>query len=198
MVIIGVLGFKGSGKSTFGKYIQNKYKYKELSFASSLKDAISPIFGWDRQKLEGISQQDREFRETEDVFWAERLGVKCTPRWVMQNLGTDVIRKYFNNNIWIYSLERKLEEIKNKENVVITDVRFPDEIDFLKRKGAILVYIEREDSPEWFYDLEKVPKDLHISEWAWVEFKPKICIKNKGTKEMFYNEIENTLEKYLN
>ena len=187
-MIIGLIGFKGCGKNTVGEYLNRKYGYKQESFASSIKDIISPLFGWDRVKLEGITEDDRIFRETEDIFWSKRLGTKCTPRWVMQTFGTDIIRQHFNEKIWIYSLERRIRDYNN--NIVITDVRFPDEIDFLKNKGAILIYIERDEPPSWFYNIEKVPKDLHISEWAWVKYKPELCINNKGSREDLYFEID--------
>ena len=56
-----------------------------------------------------------------------------------------------------------------------------------------MIYVEREEPEDWFYDLTKVPKDLHISEWAWIKYLPKICIKNKGTKEELYKEIESKI-----
>jgi hypothetical protein len=193
-MIIGICGLKGSGKNTIGDYLKDKYNFKLLSFAGILKDVISIIFGWDRNMLEGITEEDRKIRETKDEWWSKRLGIDCTPRWVMQNLGTDVIRKYFNDNIWIYAMEKEMEKY---ENVVITDVRFTNEIEFLLSKNALLIYVEREEPQEWFHDLTKVPKELHISEWSWIKYKPEICVNNKGTLEELYVEIVNKLEKYI-
>jgi len=191
-MIIAICGFKGSGKNTVGDYIakKGKHDFKLLSFAAKIKDCISVIFDLDRNMLEGITEEDRKMRETRDEWWSKRLGIECTPRLLMQNLGTDVIRKHFNDNIWVYAMEKELEKY---ENVVITDVRFENEIEFLLSKNAILVYVEREEPEEWFYDLKKVPKDLHVSEWSWIKYKPEICINNKGTLEELYSEIDNKL-----
>lgn len=193
-MIFGICGAKGSGKNTIGEYLSTMYGFKCLSFASILKDVISIMFGWDRKMLEGLTEEDRIQRETVDEWWSERLSVKCTPRWVMQNLGTDVIRAYFNDNIWIYALEKQMA---NYEKIVITDVRFPNEIEFLLRKGAVLMYVDRNNSEEWINDPTKIPEDLHISEWAWVNYKPEICIKNIGSVHDLYTEIEVKLDEYL-
>jgi hypothetical protein len=192
-MIFGICGPKGSGKNTIGEYLSCLYGYKCLSFASILKDVISIIFGWDRKMLEGLSKEDRVWRETVDEWWSERLKIQCTPRWVMQNIGTDVIRKHFNDNIWIYALEKQMTMY---ENIVITDVRFPNEIEFLLEKGAVLMYANR-NCEEWIDDPTKIPRDLHISEWAWVKYKPEICIDNYDSIDVLHSEIENKLKMYL-
>jgi hypothetical protein len=187
---IGILGFKNSGKSEIGRYLQEKHGLINVSFAGTLKDSIAPIFGWPRDLLEGDTPESRLFRETPDPFWSEKLRCAFTPRWALQNIGTDVFRTHFNDKIWIYSFEKKIEGL---ENFVVTDVRFPDEIEFLKSKGVTLVYVERGIPPGWFYDIKNVPSDIHCSEYAWIQHIPKLCIKNNGTKKDLYDEIEKFL-----
>ena len=53
------------------------------------------------------------------------------------------------------------------------------------------------NSEEWINDPTKIPEDLHISEWAWVNYKPEICIKNIGSVHDLYTEIEVKLDEYL-
>jgi len=188
-MIIGICGFKGSGKDTLADWLVENKNFRKISFASVLKDIISILFNWNRKMMDGNTIEDRLFREKEDEWWSNKLGIKCTPRWVMQNIGTDLFRKHFNDNIWIFALEKRLHE-NIDINFVISDVRFPNEIKFLKSMNATLIYIEREDPEEWFYNLDKVPKDLHISEYAWIKHLPEICVKNKGTKEELYKNFE--------
>ena len=125
-MIIGICGFIGSGKDTVADYLVNFHEFRRESFANTLKDAISAIFGWDRTLLEGRTRVSREWREQEDEWWSQRLGIKITPRFILQNWGTDIIRKGFHDDVWIASLENKLR--KNSDNVVISDCRFPNEI----------------------------------------------------------------------
>jgi hypothetical protein len=188
-MIIGICGFKGSGKDTLADYLVENKKFTKISFASVIKDIISILFNWNRKMLDGNTIEDRLLREKEDEYWSVKLGIKCTPRWAMQIIGTDLFRKHFNDNIWIYALEKRLSENKDT-NFVISDARFPNEIEFLKSMNTTLIYIEREEPEEWFYNLDKVPKDLHISEYAWIKYLPEICIKNKGTKEELYRNFE--------
>ena len=101
-MIIVIAGLIGSGKDTTADYLVNVHGFRKESFAGSLKDAVSDIFGWDRVLLEGQTQHSREWREQIDEWWSERLEQpKLTPRWVLQYVGTDVMRKWFHNDIWV-------------------------------------------------------------------------------------------------
>jgi dephospho-CoA kinase len=53
MNIIGICGHIGSGKDTIADILIKEKGYIKLSFASSLKDAVALIFGWNRKMLEG-------------------------------------------------------------------------------------------------------------------------------------------------
>jgi hypothetical protein len=120
-----------------------------MSFAGSLKDAIAAIFNWDRELLEGSTKASREWREQVDPWWADRLGIPdLTPRWVLQQWGTEVARKGFHDSIWVMSLNRRLMEIK--DNVVLTDCRFPNELNAIKNAGGITMRTHRGSNPEWY------------------------------------------------
>lgn len=152
-MIIGICGLIGAGKDTIADYLVNIHQFKRESFAHTLKDAVAAVFGWDRELLEGRTRQSREWREQVDPWWAERLGLPdLTPRWVLQYWGTEVARKSFHDDIWIASLENKLR--KTRDDVVISDCRFPNEIRAIKNAGGIVIRVVRGPDPEWF-DLAK-------------------------------------------
>ena len=71
-----------------------------------------------------------------------------TPRWVLQYWGTEVARKAFHDNIWIHSVEHKL--MQSNDDIVISDVRFPNEIKSIKDAGGIVVRTQRGPTPEWY------------------------------------------------
>ena len=160
-MIIGVCGFIGSGKDTIADYLTNFHGYRRESFANSLKDAVSAVFGWDRTMLEGRTKEAREWREQVDPWWAARLNMPhLTPRWVLQYWGTEVCRKSFHDDIWIASVENKLRN--SKDDIVISDCRFPNEIKSIRDAGGIVVRVKRGDDPEWYKDA----CDANAVQWA--------------------------------
>lgn len=125
-MIIGLSGSIGSGKTTVATYIQSEYGYQPLSFATALKDTVSTVMRWDRELLEGTTQESREWRETVDQWWSNRLGIpNLTPRSVLQNLGTELFRNHFNPDIWVANIEQQLNLY---HNVVLTDCRYLNEL----------------------------------------------------------------------
>ena len=87
-MIIGITGLAGSGKDSAARIIMKKYpSYKKLSFASRLKDMVAALYKWDRDKLEGISEEDRAWREKSDPVLLNTFGRRITPRHELQLLG---------------------------------------------------------------------------------------------------------------
>jgi hypothetical protein len=210
-MIIGICGFIGSGKDTVADYLVNFHEFRRDSFAATLKDAVAAVFGWDRELLEGRTKEAREWREQVDPWWAERLKKpKLTPRLVLQLWGTEVCRKAFHDDIWIASVENKLRT--SKDNIVISDCRFPNEIKSIKNAGGKVVWVQRGALPEWYNDainfnrgernnitwatgrtrLERA--GIHVSETAWVGTKFDIIIDNNGSIEDLYTNIKNLVQ----
>jgi hypothetical protein len=208
-MIIGFVGFIGSGKDTGADYLVNFHEFRRDSFANTLKDAVAAVFGWDRVLLEGRTKQAREWREQVDPWWAERLGMpNLTPRWVLQYWGTEVCRKGFHDDIWIASLENKLRT--SKDNIVISDVRFPNEIKAIHNAGGKVIRVKRGPEPEWYEHAVNfnagphrlgwaIGKDaldkakVHASEYSWVGGDIDIVIENNGTIDDLYKQIHNIL-----
>lgn len=212
-MIIGITGFIGSGKDTVANYLVAKHGFVRDSFAGTLKDAVARVFGWDRELLEGLTPEAREWREQVDPWWANRLKIaNLTPRWVLQHWGTEVCRQGFHDDIWIASLENRLR--KTVDNIVISDVRFPNEIKTIRNAGGVVVWVQRGQLPEW-YDCalrentthedeqwlledahqlmpQRYPQ-VHKSEWAWIGQTFNYVIDNNNTVEQLYEQVNNLL-----
>jgi len=204
-MIIGICGLIGSGKDTVADYLVNFHEFRRESFAATLKDAVSAVFGWDRTMLEGRTKTAREWREQVDPWWAERLSMPTlTPRWVLQYWGTEVCRKAFHDDIWIASLENKLRN--SEDNVVISDCRFPNEIESICRAGGRIVWIKRGPVPDWYEVAQQANKGqnwaiqelktlgIHSSETAWIGTEFDVVILNDGSIEELYKQAEALLE----
>lgn len=202
MNLIGIVGFIGSGKDT----VANKFVEAGCihdSFANPLKDVCASTFGWDRALLEGDSTESREFRETPDMFWTRKTGIpNFTPRLALQLLGTDVMRNHFHQDIWIDSLEYRLRRKGESKCVVISDARFRNELDLIKNLGGKIIWVQREELPEWYETaktahsnaisrkiMETKYKDVYESEWNWAGYDVDYVIKNVGTLEELYKDV---------
>ena len=200
-MIIGICGFIGSGKDTVADYLVNFHEFRRESFANTLKDAVAAVFGWDRTLLEGRTKEAREWREQVDPWWAERLAMPTlTPRWVLQYWGTEVCRRAFHDDIWIASLENKLRT--SKDNVVISDCRFPNEIQSIRDAGGKIVWVQRGELPDWYdtaieanlghnYAVQDLKiRKIHASETAWVGTNFDTVIDNNRSIDDLYQQAK--------
>jgi len=204
-MIVGFVGFIGCGKDTAADYLVNFHGFRRDSFANSLKDAISNVFGWDRTLMEGRTKESREWRERVDPWWSQRLNIPhLTPRWVMQYWGTEVCRVGFHDDIWIASVENRIR--KTTDNIVISDVRFPNEVNAIHNAGGIVVRIKRGQDPDWYTDAENVnagPTNLswaiskqkiselniHASETSWIGSTIDYTIENNSSIDDLFQEL---------
>ena len=109
-----------------------------------------------------------------------KITKKSTIRDIMQVLGTDLLRQNFNNNIHVAAT---LGSIKENEKVIITDLRFPNELEAIKDRGGITIRINRPCSVcggVGYHKLDCRPSE-HISETALDNYEFDYVIENDGT-----------------
>lgn len=199
-MIIGLVGLIGSGKSTAANRLIKFHNFKEVSFASSLKDVVSIMFDWPRHMLEGNTMESRAWRDQIDEFWTRELGwdEAFTPRKALQYFGTNVIRNNLHQDFWVLRLKKSLMGIQG--NIVVSDCRFSNEIKMIKDMGGEVWQIQRGDLPVWFDEarifLKSKPNlsldqikalenkyGAHSSEWMWVSAEVDRKIYNNDLDE---------------
>lgn len=209
--LIGICGLIGSGKDTVGKVLVNEYGFSKLSFAGTLKDVTAALFDWDRDMLEGTTTETRAEREIIDPFWTEKLGRDWSPRIALQQMGTEVMRNHLHNDIWIMTLENKIRKL---DKIVITDCRFPNEIDFIKEHGEIWT-VNRGPNPTWWnhavkynnasdggkrllevQQIDPASLGVHASEYSWVGVDAKQTIDNNFTLGSLTNKVRGLVQRY--
>lgn len=207
-MIIGICGFISAGKDTAADYLVGFHGFRRDSFANTLKDAVSAVFGWDRELIEGRTPEARAWREQIDPWWAERLGMpNLTPRWILQYWGTDVIRDHFHDDIWIAALESRLA--RRSDHTVISDVRFPNEVRAIKAQGGKIIWIQRGPTPHWYEVAARANKGdvkarewlatngIHASEYSWAGTKFDNIIVNNGSIDSLYGQLKSLVQEDL-
>lgn len=166
--IIGIHSKARSGKDTIANFIlalRGGYIY---SFADPIRAMIAAI---------GIDMRDPYWQEhKEDLIPA--LGV--SPRRLMQTLGTEWGRNLINPNIWIIMATQNLLRFGN--GMIIPDVRFENEADWVRSNGGVLIHVERPNAPKI---------EAHDSEKG-VEFRADLGdlkIVNSGTLEDLHEKV---------
>ncbi len=134
--IICLGGKIGSGKDTTAGILVREYGFKQLSFASKLKDITALAFGWDRDMLEGNTNESRTWREEVDSTW------NITPRDALRKVGYEMFRQNICDDFWIRIMQQQIDKIDKDQDIVISDVRFENEMEFVKSINGVLVYIE--------------------------------------------------------
>lgn len=205
ILVIGISGPIKSGKSEAARYIQKQFNNVHiLSFAYPLKKMIQDLF-----YLEPNQLQNHELKELKD----SKLGV--SPRKLMQFMGTEVFRnknmlrslyspillpeneypiflQQQTETFWIWHLHKKIESILSKNNkpiIVIEDVRYEDEYDFLKKTyNAKFIYLQKTNDKEQ-------NSQGHSSEQnhLFLQSNADFVINNNSTLEFFYDQLQNTL-----
>lgn len=201
--IIGVCGVISSGKGTLSSYLVDQYDFVEVSFASAVKDVLSVMFGWDRTLLDGSTKESRNWRNIKDEYWSLKFGHDVTPRWAMQNVGTDLVRNHFHVDFWVLIVEKFIYTHPNK-NIVISDCRFHNEIDMITEVGGTIIEVQPAVLPEWYHIahsnnnpgviLRNEDYGVHISEWGWIGYnKEAIVIRNDSSISDLHKKIDITL-----
>jgi len=207
-MIIGLSGFAGTGKSTIAEYLVREHGFVRLSFASAVKDIAGAAFGWDRQRLEGATPQDRLWREQPDAFWSQRMMKPFSPRYALQFLGTDIFRQHVLPTIWCDNVIAKIRNLGLDANVVIDDVRFVNERNALRAEGAQFLLVRKSEFPSalhaelWnaararFRVRDIIHDDrthLHLSEWDWLQdatVADDPVIVNSGSYDDLYAAVD--------
>lgn len=133
-----------------------------------------------------------------------------TPRLLLQLLGTEAGRNIIHPNIWVNSLMNeyslipaKFKDLKNGENIltkewkypnwIISDTRFPNELEAVKERKGLLIKIERDYALK---GTESDPNKLHYSETALDYFKSwDYIIFNNGDFNNLIDQVRVIIEK---
>lgn len=174
MVLIGLIGRKQSGKDTFADYLVRTRGFKKHSFAEPVKQICQIMF-----HLETEQMHDPRLKEKVDERWG------LSPRQMMQKVGTDMVRDMLGNDFWVRHMDMRAPA----GNVIISDVRFRNEAQWVKDRGGVLIRIV-DGTPH---------SDNHSSETEQLAIQEDILVMNNKTNglETYHREIETIIKNIL-
>lgn len=145
-MIIGIAGFAGSGKDTLAKAICLNHGFASFAFADKLKEIIADLYDLPIEYF-----HDRVLKNKPHA----NLNGK-SPRKAAQLIGTQGFRDMIDPMTWInYVMRRARETMATGKSVVITDVRFPEELQTIRSfQGSLLIGLEREGSESYAHESE--------------------------------------------
>ena len=202
--LIAISGKKQSGKNAIAKIINQltNNKYEEKCFADKLKDIICIFINSTREQLEDESFKSKELGEewwyfkgrngslipySEDSKRNEEDLIKPTPRFLLQFIGTDLLRNQLHPEIWVNSLFTDYQP----NNLIypswcITDMRFLNEMEAVKKRNGITIRVNRNLGES---------KDQHESETELDNAEFDYVINNDGTIEELIEKVREILIK---
>lgn len=122
------------------------------------------------------------------VNWQTAYKAHVTYRELLQYFGTDLLRKQLHEDVWVNALfsgykpiDRRTEQDPDDSNInypnwIITDMRFPNEIEAVKSKGGITIRVNRLNP-----QMQSFEQANHPSETALDDAKFDWTIDNNGT-----------------
>lgn len=142
-MLLAIHGFKQSGKDTLADLLVSEYGYRKVAFADRLKEVLHLMFGVPKEQLWG---SDEDKQQLSKVEWKDLVDIDkadkddstyLSVRELMQIFATEVCRSKIPD-IWY-----KYLFVDSNDKVVISDLRFENEAEFLKTKKATLIKVKR-------------------------------------------------------
>lgn len=177
-MIVGLCGWARSGKNTLADLVERHYDAQQIAFADALRNvlyATNPLLDVDGTRVnDAIAQYGYD-------------GVKKTKyndelRRLLQTLGTGGVRENISDTAWV---DVVLNKINSGGDWIVTDARFPNELDAVASAGGVLIWISRPDVK---------PANGHASENSVSEEDCDFTIYNHGTPSDMLSQFKRYMD----
>ena len=140
-MIIGISGKKRSGKDTIYRLIKELQGIHPLraAFGDQIKEEVADVTG---VEVDHIEEHKERFRP------------------MLQWWGADFRRHYNGESYWLDKMLAKMQTVAGREVLVITDVRYPNEAELVKKAGGIMIRVDRRTGLEDPHSSENLLDDF--------------------------------------
>lgn len=177
MILIGITGFAGAGKDTVGR-ILTESGFKRFAFADALRDEVAAALGAGDYPMPALLS--RLAVEAFCLAPVDEVHAKPTTirmRALLQEWGTE-FRRAQDPDYWSRLVTEKMA---GEVRACITDVRFPDEAEFVRARGGVV----------WRVNRPGYGPSAHASER--LSFDADYAIDNSGDMDHLRGEVAKAL-----
>lgn len=171
-ILLGITGYARSGKDSVGEYLVKAHGFRRIAFADKMREAalaLNPIIGMTAPSREHPEGRYLRLATLVDCMGWEKAKSLTEVRRTLQRLGTEVGRNLLGEDLWVNAA---LDDIAPDEDVVVTDVRFPNEGLAIERLGGVIIRVERPGINA---------ANAHSSEVAMSDYLVPYVLANAGT-----------------
>ena len=174
MQLIGLAGRARVGKDTLADYPQQVHGYDRYALADPLRRGLLALFFLEPRHFQGDQKE-------QPIDWIGK-----SPRELLQTLGTDWGRTRVAPDIWLRCAKLEIDRARrfHATGLVITDIRFENEAQFVRDQGGQVWHLYRADAPN---------VRSHVSEAGVIEREGDAILHNVGTLEMLYELADELL-----
>lgn len=177
-LLIGLTGRAGTGKDTVAAYLEDQYAFTVLAFADPLRDMLGALL--QHVDVDGAWMVERALKEQPVHV------IGASYRALAQTLGTEWGRNTVHPDLWLRIAEyRANQALGMGSNVVITDVRFPNEAAWLRRAGGTLLRLRRDVAAIRPHESERHIDHLAVDD----------DIDNNNSKGTTFDQVDRVLER---
>jgi hypothetical protein len=185
-ILIGLTGRKRAGKDSVAAAIERNYGSNRVlttSFAKPIRDFVASLLGVTRNQLEAVKDESVTLPGNVKIF----------PRVAMQTLGTEWGRA-LHPDLWVARCENWLDDIEREgarlaDYVLVTDVRFDNEAEMIRRRGGYVVQVTRPGADG--------SGDTHASELGVSHRFVDIVLQNNGSLGDLALDVSDVLMPYI-
>lgn len=175
MKLIGITGKAQSGKDSIAKHLWSQHGFTRIALADPLKLAAQQMFALSRDQTWAD-----EVKEDVIPYWG------LSPRQIFQLLGTEAAKNAFGPDIWVKRWARSYNILADTDNVVVPDVRFDVEAEYLRSRGGVIIEVKRGTGLNG-------STGSHASELG-LSTLPDFSLSNEGSFDELFASIDKIME----
>lgn len=168
---VGIGGRLGHGKDAMADLLVKKYGFVKMGMSDPLADALYAL-----NPFLGAEQDDTRYQSVVDDVGYTKAKEIPEVRRLLQVLGTEVGRRMISADVWVdIMVRRALAITENGGRVIVTGIRYPNELSAIQENGGESWFIKRpglEDAGA---------AAAHSSETSLSEYDFDVIIMNDGT-----------------